>query len=217
MSLQEHDYEAQPGLPESLPGQERIVWQGAPDWKVLAQRTFHVRKVAIYFAILLAWKAATSVRSGEVLASVWTSVSFLGFLAVLSVGVLTLFSWMMARTTLYTITTERLVLRVGVAIPMTINLPFKYLAEANLKLHDDGFGDLAMNLVGNERVSYAVLWPHCDMVHALQARPILRAVPNAQHVAQRFARAIATAQSDVRCGDIESAAEPSGSLIPASN
>ena len=45
-----------PGLPEELPEGERILWRGGPDWKSLAMHVFHVRAVAIYFALILAWK-----------------------------------------------------------------------------------------------------------------------------------------------------------------
>ena len=49
----EHEFEAQYGLPEALPEGEHILWQGAPDWKVLARRVFHTRKVAVYFATFI--------------------------------------------------------------------------------------------------------------------------------------------------------------------
>ena len=53
----EHEWEAAPGLPSALPKGERVVWQGAPDWKRLAIHAFHVRKVALYFALMLAVQA----------------------------------------------------------------------------------------------------------------------------------------------------------------
>jgi hypothetical protein len=56
----EHEWEAAPGLPSDLPPGERVVWQGAPDWKRLAIHAFHVRKVALYFALMLAVQAPLS-------------------------------------------------------------------------------------------------------------------------------------------------------------
>ena len=53
----EHEWEAAPGLPEPLPKGEKILWQGAPHWWMLAVHAFHVRKVAIYFGLMLAWQA----------------------------------------------------------------------------------------------------------------------------------------------------------------
>ena len=53
----EHEWEAAPGLPSALPMGERVVWQGAPDWQRLAVHAFHVRKIALYFALMLAIQA----------------------------------------------------------------------------------------------------------------------------------------------------------------
>ena len=53
----EHEFEAALGLPEPLPRGERLLWQGAPDWRVLAVAAFHIRKLAIYFAAMLAVQA----------------------------------------------------------------------------------------------------------------------------------------------------------------
>ena len=44
------------GLPERLPEGETLLWQGRPSWRQLALRAFHVREIAIYFALLLAWR-----------------------------------------------------------------------------------------------------------------------------------------------------------------
>ena len=50
----EHEFEAAPGLPEALPAGERILWQGSPDWKLLAAEAFHVRRLSLYFALMIA-------------------------------------------------------------------------------------------------------------------------------------------------------------------
>ena len=54
----EHEWEAAPGLPSALPAGEHVVWQGAPDWRSLAVQAFHVRKIAVYFAFMLALGAS---------------------------------------------------------------------------------------------------------------------------------------------------------------
>ena len=53
----EHEFEAAPGLPEPLPPGERIVWQGAPDWRVLALHAYHLRQLAGYFGVMMAIQA----------------------------------------------------------------------------------------------------------------------------------------------------------------
>ena len=55
----EHEFEPEYGLPEPLPAGERVLWQGSPQWRVMARRTFHVRKLTLYFGVILAARAAT--------------------------------------------------------------------------------------------------------------------------------------------------------------
>ncbi|MEM1103487.1 MAG: hypothetical protein AAGH48_05230, partial [Pseudomonadota bacterium] len=53
------DFAAEPirGLPEALPEGERILWQGEPTWRQLAVNVFHIRALAIYFGVLMIWRA----------------------------------------------------------------------------------------------------------------------------------------------------------------
>jgi hypothetical protein len=69
------------GLPGALPEGETIQWQGSPDWRSLARHAFHVRKVAVYFALLgavgLAFALGRETPPGEIVASLnvpYTSV-----------------------------------------------------------------------------------------------------------------------------------------------
>ena len=57
-----HEYEFEPqfGLPERLPSDEFIVWQGSPDIGALAASAFHIKKLVVYFILLIvacAWPA----------------------------------------------------------------------------------------------------------------------------------------------------------------
>ena len=52
-------------LPEPLPAGESVLWQGRPEWRGLALRAFHVRMVAIYFALLAVWRVASGLMDGE--------------------------------------------------------------------------------------------------------------------------------------------------------
>ena len=60
----EHEFEAELGLPEPLPRGERLLWQGSPDWRVLARDAMHTRMLSVYFAVLLAWRAANVWSNG---------------------------------------------------------------------------------------------------------------------------------------------------------
>ena len=58
------------GLPERLPDGERLLWQGAPDWRALARQAFHVRGLAIYFGAIVAYCVGSGVLGGKPLAAV---------------------------------------------------------------------------------------------------------------------------------------------------
>lgn len=188
----EHEVEPIPGLPQQLPAGERILWQGRPSWKGLAKQTFHVRWVAGYFAILavsrglVAWQNEHS-AAGSLLAAVQVAP-----LVALCLGVLTLLAWLNARATVYTLTNRRVVMRFGVALPMTFNLPFKRLAAANLCLRSDGEGDIALQLLGPDRIAWLHLWPHVRPWHFAKAQPSLRSVPDGAQVAAQLAEAMQT-------------------------
>ena len=47
MSHDDFAVEAVPGLPAALPDGERLLGQGTPEWRALAVRALHVRKVGI--------------------------------------------------------------------------------------------------------------------------------------------------------------------------
>lgn len=188
LALTEYEYEPVPGLPERLPPGEEILWQGAPRWDVLARRAFHVRKIAVYFSLLVAWAVVWDIQAGRdpVVSAFWLVVA-----AVLAIGLLTLLARAMARSTLYTITNHRVVMRFGVAIPMTINLPYAKITAAALRDHGDGTGDIPLTLAPKTPTSYLVLWPHARPWRFSPAEPMLRAIPEAQRVARILATALA--------------------------
>lgn len=179
-------------LPGALPEGERVLWQGAPDWKALASGALHVRKIALYFAVLLAWYVASSLQDGAAARDV--ALGTLRFVAVALVPLVLLsgYAYLAGRMTAYTITTRRVVLRFGVVLPMSVNLPFSRIEAADLKLAADGTGDIAMRLAPTrERLSWVVLWPNARPWRFGRAEPALRAVPQAAMVAQMLARALA--------------------------
>ena len=191
--MNEHDYEPVKGLPETPPSGEELLWQGAPRWQTLARRAFHVDKVAAYFALLIGIQLALGLADGLPAAVAAKHSAWLALLGAAAVGVLALLAWSFARTTVYSITSQRLVMRFGVAIPITINLPFSRIAAAALKTHRDGSGNLPLRLVDGEKVSYWVLWPHARPWHFAPAQPMLRAVPRAAEVAALLAESLQAA------------------------
>jgi len=182
--------EAEPGLPERLPPGEQVLWRGAPDWRSLARHAFHVRKVGIYFALLGLWFAAEAWHDATPLAEVAASIGSLTAVAVAALGLLAGLAWLSARETVYTITDKRLVVRFGVALRLTLNVPFTIVDRAGLKVHGDGTGDLPLALTGSDRVSYVVLWPHARPWHLRRPEIMLRCVADPEWVAGLLAVAL---------------------------
>ncbi len=77
------------GLPGQLPPGETILWQGAPHWRALARDAFHVRGVAVYFALL----AVVAVVSGAPTGAMMTIVT-----GTIGVALLHLFFFVTARS-----------------------------------------------------------------------------------------------------------------------
>lgn len=186
MMMMEHDGEPMRGLPGVPPAGERILWQGAPNWRRLATSAFHVRTVAAYFGIL-ALVAAVGFRS-------LTGVVMMGSFATVVLGMLALLAWATARTTVYTLTDRRLVLRIGIALPACINLPLKLIGAVDL---DARRGDLALTLTGADQPSYVALWPHAQPWRLSPARPMLRSLGNADEVGALIARACAAGAAPI--------------------
>jgi hypothetical protein len=190
------------GLPGRLPEGERILWQGSPDWRVMTRRVFHLRALAVYFTVLLAYFAVNSVGRGTPFAEMAHNTAELAALAVIPVAVLGLYAWGTGRATTYTITNRRVAIKMGIALPMTMNLPFARIDGANFRPARDGSGDIALQLAAGERVAYFMLWPHARPWRMAKAEPMLRAVPQAAQVAQVLSRALA-ASADVQPITIE--------------
>ena len=193
--MNEHEFEPVRGLPEALPAGERLLWQGSPAAVSLALRAFHVRKVAIYFGLLMAFRAGTELAAGAGAASAAGAALALLPLAVAGVALLGLLAWLTARETVFTITDRRVVLRFGVALPIALNVPFSAVESAALWLHRDGTGDLPLALAAGQRIAYLVNWPYVR--GGRRSQPMLRAIPDAGRVARILAEALASHQGGV--------------------
>jgi hypothetical protein len=176
-----------------LPAGEKVLWQGSPDWKPLAVTRFHVRKLVVYFALILAARMAAQAADGVEIATAFRGAWPLIALSVIAVGLVTLMAWLTARTAVYTVTDKRVVMRIGIVLTLTLNLPYKRMEGAGLKLHTGPTGDIALQLLAGERVAYLHLWPHARRWHFTRPEPTLLCVPEAQAVAQTLSQAWAAA------------------------
>ena len=74
-------------------------------------------------------------------------------------AVLLLLAWGYARSTIYTLTSARLAIRSGLAVPVTTTIAFELVEGAALKRHGKDLGDLCFTVRESERPSWAMLWP----------------------------------------------------------
>ena len=188
--MREHDFEPIRGLPGDLPAGEVILWQGAPRFMRLACQAFHVRAVSAYFALMLVWRTASAIRGGTEPRAALEATLAVTPLALAAVGVLTLLAWLNARTTVYTITNKRIVLRFGVALTKAINLPFTIVESGALKAFSDRTGDLAVTLKAPNKLAFLHLWPHARPWRPNTPQPTLRAIPEAAAAARILASAM---------------------------
>jgi hypothetical protein len=179
------------GLPEQLPAGETILWQGAPEWQKLAQRAFRIRIIVGYFVLLLVWRVGAALAHGHGLGFAAMSGCYGLLLAAASSGLFCAYAWLIARTTVYTITSRRVVITFGMALPKSINLPFARIEAADLRVHADGTGDIALRLPAQTRLAYLLLWPHVRSGAAGRTEPVLRCVAHAEAIAKLLAQALA--------------------------
>ncbi len=197
----EYEFEAAPGLPEPLPPGEHILWQGRPDWKRLALDAFHLRRIAAYFGLMLALQALLSWQSAADLAANLAPIMLSATLAAIALALLALAARLSAQTTMYTLTNKRVVMRIGIVLTVSFNLPLRWIAGAHLHANADGSGDLALELKGGDRIAYLHLWPHARAWYLKKPQPTLRCVPGIAEVGMRLHHAWQQRRAEI--GEIE--------------
>jgi hypothetical protein len=198
MSFGEYDYEPVRGLPGTLPAGEVLLWQGSPSWLALARRAFRIVPIGAYFALLALWQGVSVWNAHHSVMAALRGSGWLLLLGALTVGLLTLLGWLSARATVYSITNRRIVIRHGIALPMSMNLPLQKIEAVAQSEHGDGTGELAIKLSRSERVGYLLTWPHVRPGHYTQPQPTLRALPDTQRVGQLLATALAASGTTLR-------------------
>lgn len=177
----------QRGLPGPLPRGERILWQGAPSTRGLWLRVFHAPLAGLWFAACGIGVVAVAQNPAG------TAAALAGVLG-LALALLGVLAFAAHRTTLYTVTNRRLVLQIGIALPVTYNLPFGQVESAELRLFGDGSGDVPLRLKPAARIAYLQLWPHARPWRITRPEPMLRSVPGATEAAAILGRALAEAR-----------------------
>jgi hypothetical protein len=185
----EHEFEPEHGLPEPLPAGEKILWQGAPALADMLVRVFHFRKLGVYFALMLLMRAAYLNYTGQSATEVLFAMIWPTALALVALGSVLSLAWLTASTTVYTLTDQRVVMRIGIVLTLTFNLPLRSIETAGLALHANGCGDIPLKLKGNDRIAWLNLWPHARPWRLANPEPMLRCIPNGKSVSALLAQA----------------------------
>ena len=207
------DFAVEPikGLPEVPPEGEDILWQGRPNWWALSKDSLNIYWIFGYFLLLAIWRYATLYDvsgSGHALAM---AIPFV-LLGVAACSILALIAYIQARCTVYTITTKRVVMRIGAALTITINLPYGKISNATLALRRDGTGNIALELSETKQFSFFVLWPHARPGKIANPQPTLRSVNNPHEVAKILSEA---AKTEVNTPQISKTSENSETILAA--
>ena len=188
MSHDDFHFEPVRGLPEALPKDERILWQGSPVPLRLAIEALKLRWIAGYFAALAAWRVAVS--AAEVpLAQALGHALPLVIVGLAACALIYIVARVQARAAVYTLTNKRVVMRIGAALTLSLNLPYTQIGTAQLDRRRGGTGTLAFELIGAPQISYLMTWPHNRPWHVGRCQPALRCIPDAARVAAIFADA----------------------------
>lgn len=188
--MSEDDFAVEPieGLPELLPKGEVILWQGRPNWLRLTIESLNLWWVIGYFGLLAAWRFLTVIDYMPLGTAFSASIPFLfvaAFVGLLLCGV----GYIQAKETLYTITNRRVVMRIGAALTLTLNLPFTKIDNAAVAKKRGGFGNIALETSGDTKFSFFVLWPHARSWYFGKPQPTLKCIPDIEKVSSILGRA----------------------------
>ena len=180
------DYATEPvrGLPAALPRGEFVLWQGAPSWRAFARQVFHTRLIGLLVAAGAIARFALALNSGAPVPVALGEATVIVVFGLVGLSILMLLAWLVGRTTVYTITNKRIVMRIGVAIQKTFNIPFAQMDSAALRVDSRDVGNVSVALKPGVSIAYLILWPHVRPWKMGQTQPTLRALPQASVVAR---------------------------------
>jgi hypothetical protein len=188
----EYELEAEYGLPEKLPEAEKIIWQGSPDVWRTAKDIFYIRPVIAYFIFLVFFRIYDGIVLEHSLQVVVISTAWMIALSIVCVGLLGTLAYFTAKSAVYTITNRRIVMRIGMAMTLSFNLPFKEIVSADVKAQKDGYGNIPLKVDYGTKIGYFHLWPHVRPMNFNHPEPMLRNIANVKEVAALLKQAWAT-------------------------
>ena len=183
-------------LSAKLPDGERMLWQGKPSAVAFLKQIFHVNLIVAYIGLLLGWCLITGAQSGHLGDAAFAALRFAGLSAV-ALALFAMLSWCLSWSTTYTITSARVVMEYGFALPKCVSIPFASVDGASLRQAGSASGDLVLDLRQGEKVSYLLMWPHVRPGSLMRAQPMLRALADVHSPATILSRALAASSGQM--------------------
>lgn len=186
----DNDFAVEParGLPALLPRGEFIVWQGAPNWQVFARQVFRTRLIGTLVCLAALTRLAMSLSAGSALGVAAGEAAVILTFGCIGIAILWLMAWLVQKTTVYTITNKRILMRIGVALQKTFNIPFAVIDEAHVKKHGQSAGKnngtISVSFKPGTSLAYLILWPHARPWKMGHTQPSLRGIAKVDDVAR---------------------------------
>ena len=164
------------GVAEPLPEGETILWSAKPDQWMFTRRLMRLDWVIAWFAALsvgrayFAWSAGGDVRAMLIAASGQLPLALFGLCLLTALGIA------MARSTSYVVSSRRVVLQVGVALPITFNVPLRFVDSVAIRTRNGKGGDVILTLCQGANVKALALWPHSQGWKHDSVQPLMRDV-----------------------------------------
>ena len=130
----EHEFEAEHGLPEALPRRRTAALAGRAGLaRAGAPRLPRAQAGALLRRADAAARGRSSVDDGGTVVAALRCHARPAGAGAVALGLVALMAWLSARTTVYTLTDRRVVMRIGIVLTLTFNLPYKRIAAAGLR------------------------------------------------------------------------------------
>ncbi|MEO0972303.1 MAG: photosynthetic complex putative assembly protein PuhB [Pseudomonadota bacterium] len=182
-----HDFEEHaPGLPRALPAGERLLWQGKPNAFRLANEIFHLRTFTALALVCVVWRVSAGVTAGLSAFDLAMTAGLIVVGAGLLIAILGGYAWLLARSTVFSITSRRVLIRDGVFVRTYWNVPFTRVQAATFRRYASAgsAGDLSLEVeAGQQRMGYLMLWPFARPWKLNRPQPMLRALNDGEQAA----------------------------------
>ena len=166
---------------KSIPSEEKICWDGSPDWRSFGYQVFGIKYLFIYF-IVTALYAVSQIESSFSFSAF--SINYLPYFlsGVFAGSILLVLAYVAARHTYYVITERRIVIRTGVALVFLLNVPFKNILSIDKQVLARGRGNIAFKAKSKKRIPYFSCWPSVRSGSFVEPVPAFRSITDIEHV-----------------------------------